>query len=317
MEYTTLGGSDVRVSRIGIGLWQASEAWKGDDEEIIGAVERAQGLGVNLVDTAEEYGNGHSESVLGEALKRLGRDNFVIATKVYGAHLRYDELQRAALASMKRLGVSEIDLYQVHWPDPWEQIPLKETMKALERLYLEGKIRAIGVSNFAVRDLEEARSHLSRTDIVSNQVKYNLLQRNIEEEVLPYAKKNHISILAYSPLAQGALTGKYKRGAVPRGDFRARSPLFAPANIAQISRLTGVLSSVGRKHGCSASQVALNWLETIPGVIPIPGAKNAAQAFENASSMEIELSRRDLSLIERASRQVRIDYLPDQWPHRS
>ncbi len=107
---------------------------------------------------------------------------------------------------MKRLGISYIDLYQIHWPDPWEQIPLKETMKAMEELYVQGKIRGIGVSNFAVRDLEEARSYLSKGDIVSNQVRYNMLQREIEEEVMPYCRKNGITIIAWSPLAQGALS---------------------------------------------------------------------------------------------------------------
>jgi myo-inositol catabolism protein IolS len=189
---------------------------EGDDEQIVRAITKSHELGVNLVDTAEAYGRGHSEQVVGRALRDIGREEFVVATKVHGANLRSDELQRAAAASMKRLGVNEIDLYQVHWPDPWEQIPFKETMKALEKLYTEGKIRAIGVSNFAVRDLEEARSLLSRTDIVSNQVRYNFLQREIEEEVLPYCRKNNITILAYSPLAQGALTGKYDRGLFQR-----------------------------------------------------------------------------------------------------
>jgi len=310
MEYTTLGRSGIKVSKVGIGLWQASNAWNADDEQVTEAVERAHGLGVNLVDTAEQYGDGHSEEVLGRALRQLGRDNFVVATKVYGAHLRYEELQKAAAASMERLGVSEIDLYQVHWPDPWEQIPLRETMKALERLYLEGKIRAIGVSNFAVRDLEEARSYLSRTDIVSNHVRYNLLQRNVEEEVLPYARKNGMSVLAWSPLAQGALTGKYGPERVPRGDVRDTNPLFAPSNISQVRRLVDVLSSIGKRYGRSASQVALNWLATIPGVIPIPRAKNSAQAFDNVSSVDFELTRQDLNLIERASSELKIDYLP-------
>ena len=292
MDYLTLGrNSGIKVSKIGVGLWQASDAWNGDDEQVVEAVERAQELGVNLIDTAEHYGNGHSESVLGSALKKLGRDNFVVATKVYGAHLRYDELQKAATASMKRLGVNEIDLYQVHWPDPWEQIPLKETMKALEKLYLEGKIRAIGVSNFAVRDLEEARSYLSRTDIVSNQLRYNLLQRNIEEEVIPYTRKNGISILAWSPLAQGALTGKYNLNKVPKGDIRDMNPLFASKNISQISQLIDVLSSIAKKYQRSVAQVALNWLAKIPDVVPIPGAKNSAQAFENVSSIDFESNK--------------------------
>src|SRR5207245_8235139 len=161
MEFRTIGKNGPKVSRIGMGVWQASDLWKGDDEQIVRAITRSHELGVNLVDTAEAYGNGHSEQVVGRALRDIGRDKFVVATKVHGANLRYDELQRAAAASMKRLGVKEIDLYQIHWPDPWEQVPLKETMKALEKLYTEGKIRAIGVSNFAVRDLEEARSYLS------------------------------------------------------------------------------------------------------------------------------------------------------------
>src|SRR5947208_16152576 len=196
---------------------------------------------------------------------------------------------------MKRLGVNEIDLYQVHWPDPWEQIPLKETMKALEKLYTEGKIRAIGVSNFAVRDLEEARSHLSRTDIVSNQVRYNFLQREIEEEVLPYCRKNNITVLAYSPLAQGALTGKYNRGRVPKGDIRAENKLFAPKNIEQIEKINAVLASIARRHRGSVSQVALSWLLANQLVVPMPGAKNEPQAEAHVGSTKHLLSNAELT----------------------
>lgn len=310
MEKTTLGNSGIKVSKVGIGLWQASGDWKARDNDVIEAVEQAHNLGVNFVDTAEAYGNGHSESVLGKALKQVGRDNFVVATKVNGAHLRYDELQKAAAASMSRLGVKEIDLYQVHWPDPWEQIPLKYTMKAMEKLYLEGKIRAIGVSNFAVRDLEEARSCLSRADIVSNQLRYNLIQREIDDEVTPYCKKNNITIIAYSPLAQGALTGKYTAAKPPKGDVRDLNQIFAPANLSQISRLVEVLSSVAKSHKRSISQVALNWVASLPGFIPIPGVKSAAQAAENIEALDFELTKQDIEKIERAARQVKVDYLP-------
>src|SRR2546425_7361466 len=305
-----LGDSEIRISRTGIGVWQASGEWKGNDGEIIRAVEKAHELGVNLVDTAEAYGDGHSEEVLGQALRKVGRKDFVVATKVNGPHLRYEELQKACKASMARLGVTEIDLYQVHWPDPWEQIPLKQTMKALEKLYGEGKIRAIGVSNFAVRDLEEAWSHLSRTDIVSNQVRYNFLQREIEEEVLPYCRKNNITILAYSPLAQGALTGKYSRGHVPKGDIRDENKLFAPKNIKQIEKVNAVLSSIARRHGCSASQVALSWLLANQMVVPIPGAKNEAQAEENVGSTKHPLTNAELTELDTAYELVDIDYLP-------
>lgn len=313
MQYTTLGGPNgIKVSKIGIGLWQASADWNAADDDIIEAVGTAHSLGVNLVDTAEVYGMGHSESVLGKALKKYGRDNFVVATKVNGSHLRYDELQKAAAASMRRLGIREIDVYQVHWPDPWEQIPLKYTMKALEKLYLDGKVRAIAVSNFAVRDLEEARSYLSRTDIVSNQLKYNLVQRDIDDEVVPYCRKNNISIIAYSPLAQGALTGKYTLGHPPKGDVRDSSPLFAPANFSQITRLVDVLAKVARTHRRLVAQVALNWLATLPGFIPIPGVKNATQARENIESVGFELTRKDLDAIETAARKVKVDYLPTE-----
>ncbi len=310
MEHTTLGKSGIKVSKVGIGLWQASGDWKAEDSQVIKAVEQAHNLGVNFVDTAEAYGAGHSESVLGKALKQVGRDNFVVATKVNGAHLRYDELQKAAAASMKRLGVKEIDLYQVHWPDPWEQIPLKYTMKALEKLYLEGKIRGIGVSNFAVRDLEEARSYLSRTDIVTNQLKYNLVQRDIDDEVTPYCRKNDISIIAYSPLAQGALTGKYSADKPPKGDVRESNPIFERVNLSQIGKLVEVLSSIAKSHRRLISQVALNWVASLPGFIPIPGVKNAEQATENIEAVDFELTKQDLEKIERAAKQVKIDYLP-------
>jgi len=217
MEVVRLGRSDIKVSKIGMGVWQASGDWKGDDNEITKAIEQSYELGVNFFDTAEVYGDGRSERIVGRALREIGRDNFVVATKVYGDHLRYDELLKAAMASLARLGLREIDLYQVHWPDPWKQIPLKHTMRALEKLYQEGRVRAIGVSNFAVRDLEEARSSLSKAEIVSDQVRYNIVQREVEEEVIPYAKREGITILAYSPLAQGVLTGKYTVRKIPKG----------------------------------------------------------------------------------------------------
>jgi myo-inositol catabolism protein IolS len=309
--FTTLGKADIKVSKIGLGVWQASDEWKGNDQQIIKAIAKVHDLGVNMVDTAEVYGRGHSERVLGEALKTVGREEFVVATKVHGANLRYDELQRACVASLKRLGIKQIDLYQVHWPDPWEQIPLKHTMKALEKLYSEGKIKSIGVSNFAVRDLEEARSHLSHTDIVSNQVRYNLLQREVEEEVLPYCKKESITILAWSPLAQGALTGKYSPGKAPKGDVREANKLFASKNMARIEKFVLTLSKIAKRHGSTVSQIALSWLISNPLVVPIPGAKDPAQAEENAKAVNVKLTQEELSELDLASKSTKIDYLPE------
>jgi len=312
MEYINLGKSGLKVSKIGIGTWQASgDAWGQDviDDNIIKAIKRSYELGVNLVDTAEIYGNGHSETVVGKALKDIGRENMIVATKVAGAHLRHDELLKSAELSMKRLGISYIDLYQIHWPDPWEQIPLRETMKAMEELYVQGKIRAIGVSNFAVRDLEEARSYLSKTDIVSNQVRYNMLQREIEEEVMPYCRKNGITIIAWSPLAQGALTGKYNVENVPRDRIRSGNEVFKPENMKQIERLLKILKEIAQKRKKTVAQVSLNWLISHEGVIAIPGAKTPEQAEENAGAAGWKLSDEELKLIENELSKIDIDYM--------
>jgi aryl-alcohol dehydrogenase-like predicted oxidoreductase len=311
MEYVNLGKSGLKVSIIGLGAWQASgKAWGADveDENIAKAIKRAYELGINFIDTAEAYGNGHSEEVVGKAVKEIGRENLVIATKVHGAHLRYNELLKAAEHSLKRLGIKEIDLYQVHWPDPWEQIPLKHTMRAMEQLYKEGKIRAIGVSNFAVRDLEEARKHLSVTDIVSNQVRYNMLQREIEEEVLPYCKKENISIIAWSPIAQGALTGKYNISNKPSDDVRRGNRLFSDRNLREISKLIPVLEKIAKARNKTVAQVALNWLLREGNVIPIPGAKNPKQAEENAGAADWRLSSQELKEIEDALSKISLDY---------
>ena len=298
------------MSRVGLGVWQASREWRGRDDQIIEAIKKSHELGINLLDTAEVYGDGHSEGVVGRALRSFGRDNFVVATKVFGAHLRYDELLRACDYSLRRLGVGEIDLYQIHWPDPWEQIPLRETMRAMEKLYAEGKIRAIGVSNFAVRDLEEARSCLSKTDVVSDQLQYNLVHREIEEEVLPYCRKEGIGVLAWSPLAQGALSGKYSGKKVPKGDVRRVNPIFERRNLTKMKGVLGVMSKVAARHGCTLSQVALAWLMKESLTVPIPGAKNPSQAEENAAAAGVELSEEDLKSLDEVSRMVDIDYLP-------
>jgi len=283
------------------------------DEEIIDAVRESHNAGVNLIDTAELYGKGYSERLVGKALKEIGRDNFVVATKVNSQHLRYDELQKACTASLERLGIDQIDLYQVHWPDPWEQIPLKYTFKALERLYDEGKIRAIGVSNFAVRDLEEARSLLSHTDIASNQVRYNLVQYDVEEEVLPYCKKNGIVVIAYEPIAAGALSGKYSPESPPTDQNRINEyKQFRSENLEQIARVIRVLSEVAKKNDKTIPQVAINWLINSPNalVVPIPGARNSTQAKDNAGAAGWKMSEEDMKTLTDAGHLVKLNYFP-------
>jgi myo-inositol catabolism protein IolS len=310
MRRISLGKSGLEVSKIGMGAMQASSEWVTDDDEIVEAIVKSSNLGVNLVDTAEGYGKGHSEEVVGRAIARVGRENLVVATKVAGLHLRHDDVLKACRASLARLGIKKIDLYQIHSPNPWEQIPLKHTMKAMEELYAEGKIGAIGVSNFAVRDLEEARGYLSKTDIVSNQVRYNLLERQIEEEVIPYCKKNGITVLAWSPLAQGVLTGKYGPRRLPVKNTRADNPLFFKHNLVAARHLISVLGMIGKNHEKSESQVALNWLGSGKPVVPIPGARNAAQAEQNALSVGWSMTRDEANEIELACQRLKLDYFP-------
>jgi myo-inositol catabolism protein IolS len=310
MDYIALGRGGPKVSAIGVGMWQAGgKAWGADvrDADCRKAMERAVELGINLVDTAEAYGDGHSEQVMSGAIKNVGRDNVFIATKVGGWHLRAEDVQKACAASLKRLGVREIDLYQVHWPDPWSQVPLRETMKALEGLHRTGKIRHIGVSNFAVRDLKEARSYLSRTEIVSNQVRYNMLQRNVETEVLPFCRREGIAILAWSPLGKGILAGKYHDGKRPKDRVRSDEDLFKPVNVRATAPLIRELRRIGRAHRKTPAQVALTWLRRHGHVIPIPGAKRPAQTVENAGAAGWSLSRGEMSSLGAILRRVRLD----------
>ena len=310
MDRVELGRSGVEVSRVGLGMWQAGgKNWGTDvnDRDCIAAIVRGRECGVDLVDTAEVYGEGHSEEVVGKGVKRVGRDRAVIATKIAGYHMRERDVERACRGSLKRLGVREIDLYQVHWPDPWDQVPFREGFRALERLWQKGTIRAIGVSNFAVRDLENAQSHLSRAEIASNQVRYNLLQREIEAEVLPYCRKEKITILAWSPLAQGVLADTYSRWKKPKDSIRKQNDLFSDHNLKEAEKLLRVLRRVAKAHGRTVAQVAVNWLARSPIVVPIPGAKRPAQAEENAGAGEFQMSGAEAKAIDVASRLVRLD----------
>lgn len=304
MKLVQLCKAGPKVSEIGIGMWQAGgKAW-GDDVEDLDcqrAMERAVELGVNLVDTAEGYGEGHSEEVVGKAIRSVGRDAVFVATKVAGEHLRARDVERACRESLRRLRVREIDLYQVHWPNPWSLTPLPETMKALERLERRGKIRHIGVSNFAVRDLEEARASLSRTDIVSDQVQYSLLHREPEAGLVSYAKREGIALLAWSPLAKGALAGTYDEARRPADRIRSGNGLFRPQNLKAVAPLLARLRAIGNARGKTSAQVALRWLADHAGVIPIPGAKRPEQAEQNAGAAGWRLTRSERALLDRAS----------------
>lgn len=292
MRYVQLGRSGLKVSRIGLGAWQVGSSewgWNKDygEKDIVEAIMRAHELGVNFIDTAEIYGGGLSEVIVGRAVKEF-RDEVVIATKVWVTHLTYDGVIKACERSLSRLGTDVIDLYQVHWPNPL--IPLSSTMRAMERLVELGKVRAIGVSNFSVTRLRKAQECLRREEIVTNQVKYNLVERGIERGLLPYCEREKITIIAYSPLAQGFLTAKYSSSNAPRDLVRRINPLFDPLVLRRAEPLFKLLIDIAERWGASPGQVALAWLLKRPGVVAIPGVKNPQQVESNVAADRIELS---------------------------
>jgi len=260
MEYRELGRTGEKVSVIGMGCWglglsrDASE-WARE----IASLQRGIELGMNLIDTAERYSSGRSEELVREAVKDR-RDDTFIATKVAPPNLRHDAVIRACMDSIKRLGVSYIDLYQIHWPDPG--VPIKDTMSAMERLVQDGLVRYIGVSNFSVSETEAARAALAKNEIASNQVEYALTNRSVEADILPYCVREKITLMAYSPLAHGHI---------------ARS----------------VPGSILQKYGMAPAQAMLNWVTRNEQVVAIPKAGNIRHQEENASSVAIRFSAAD------------------------
>lgn len=307
MDYVRLGRSDLKVSKIGLGAWQfGAREWGWGREygrdEVLATIDRALEVGVNFIDTAEIYGGGKSEEIIGQALHGR-RDEVVIATKVSPWHLRSGQIVRAANRSLRRLNIECIDLYQVHWPNPL--IPIGSTMKGMERLVREGKVRHIGVSNFNVNRLKGAQGALSKFEIVSNQVKYNLLQRSIEIELLPYAINEGISIIAYSPLAQGLLTGKYGPENLPTPDVRVTNRLFSGRNLRAADKVIDVLRQIASANRKTIAQVSLNWLIKDAAVVAIPGAKNPMQVEENTGAVGWSIDDDSFAAVDDATRQFR------------
>lgn len=265
VQVRELGDTGVSVPEIGLGTWQ----YRGGVEPLRKGIE----LGAFLIDTAELY---DTEGIVGEAI-RGRRERVFVATKVTGSHLRYDDVLKAAAGSLERLGVDCIDLYQVHWPNP--AVPIRETMRAMEELVDQGKARFIGVSNFYLKDLEEAQAALKKHRIVSNQVKYSLFQRGIEADVLPYCQKNRITVIAYSPLEKGHL---------------AAAPFF------RRRRQFRVLERIARETGKSMAQVALNWCIAKPGVIAIPKSDRVERVVENCGASGWRLTPEQLRALDEA-----------------
>jgi aryl-alcohol dehydrogenase-like predicted oxidoreductase len=314
MEYTQLGSTGEKISRIGLGAWQFSQAWGVTEYETAKKViSKALELEVTLIDTAMVYGRGLSEEFLGKALKELGvkRDEVIIATKIPGEFLAYDDVFKATERSLKRLQTDYIDLMQVHWPPCWHNHPTCEYMRALERLVSLGKIRYLGLSDFPVELADAARSCLAREDIEVLQIRYNLVERQAEKEHVPYAEESQLTILAWSPLAKGAVLGKYSlEEAKNLSDVRGGDPLFHEENYKQILELANVVKQVAEKYDKTPAQVALNWLISYSDiVVPIPGAKNEKQVEDNAGSVGWRLSYEDFRLLDEASKRLKITYV--------
>lgn len=317
MEKRSLGQSEIKITPIIMGTWQAGKKmWVGvEDSETIKAIRAAVDAGITTIDTAEVYGDGHSEQIVAEAVSDL-RDRVVYATKVFANHLKFDQVVAACDRSLKHLKTDYIDLYQIHWPAGafnTEVVPIEETMSALNQLKEQGKIRAIGVSNFSKTQLEEAAQY-GRID--SLQPPYSLFWRVVERDAVPYCIENNISIIAYSPLAQGLLTGKFEPDhKFDPADNRAKNKLFQGSNYERSQQALDKLRPIAERHHTSLGNLALAWLIAQPQANAIVGARNSEQSKENAKAGEIELSTEELKEIDAIGRIVtdHLDENPVMW----
>jgi aryl-alcohol dehydrogenase-like predicted oxidoreductase len=317
MKLRQLGTSGIHISPIIMGLWQAGkEMWVGiNDKETTQAVRAAFEAGITTFDTAEAYGKGHSEQILASAISDM-RDKVIYATKVFANHLKFDQILKACHRSLKNLQTDYIDLYQIHWPSGsfgFAEVPIGETIGALNELKAQGKIRAIGVSNFSRPQLQEAARY-GRID--SLQPPYSLFWRQVEKDTMSFCTENKITILAYSPMAQGLLTGKFGPDhTFAKGDIREKNKLFEPDTYARVQDALTKLRPIAKRKGVTLAQLALSWVTSHPDTCAIAGARNADQAKENAKAGSIALSDEELSEIDEIGRGV-TDYLdedPIMW----
>ncbi|MGF1472781.1 MAG: aldo/keto reductase [Rubrobacteraceae bacterium] len=299
-ELTAGLAEKLNVEPLGVGAWAwgATRLWgygKEYDRRDVGEAFRASmAAGVTLFDTAEVYGNGASEEIVGELLREGGYDGSpVIATKFaplpyrLGARSLLDALDK----SLARLGVATVDLYQVHFPNPLFKV--EGLMDALAEAVKEGKIRHVGVSNYGAEQMRRAHGRLAShgVELASNQVEYSLFQRAPETNgVLDACRDLGVTLIAYSPIAQGLLTGKYRPGDRPSGLVRRFGKSFGEKNLRKVEPVVDILREIGAAHGKEPAQVALNWLVTRRNTLPIPGAKNEHQARQNAGSLGWEIT---------------------------
>jgi aryl-alcohol dehydrogenase-like predicted oxidoreductase len=281
----------TRISKIGLGTWQfGSKGWgygkSYAEQEALAIVRRAIELGVTLFDTAEIYGRGRSERILGEALAGR-RDQVFLATKILPIAPLPAVVQQRAVASANRLGVSRIDLYQVHQPNPlFPDTVIMPGMRALQRVGLVGEV---GVSNYSLARWKAAEQALG-SRVLSNQVRYSLVATGPTTDLIPYAEQAGRVVIAYSPLGQGFLSGRYDEQNRPSNSVRSFNALFLPASLDRAAGLFRVLREVAGAHDATPAQVALAWAIRSPAVTAIPGASSVAQLESNVAAADIELA---------------------------
>ncbi len=330
MEYRKLGESALEVPVVCFGAWAIGGwYWGGaDDEASIAALRTGLDEGITAIDTAPVYGFGHSEAIVGQAIAER-RDEALVMTK---AGLRWDcedgefffetqghakqplklyrnsrpdSLREEVESSLRRLGVERIDLLQIHWPDP--TTPIADSIGALLELRGEGKLREIGVSNFSPAQMDEARAALGEVPLASCQPKYNLLQREVEADVLPYAIEHGIATLAYSPLEQGLLTGRVtSERTFAADDGRCKHPNFQPQRRARVNEvLREVVQPIADEHGATLAQLVLAWTVAQPGITAVlAGARSVFQVQENAAAGRLKLTGNQISSIDTAFREL-------------
>jgi aryl-alcohol dehydrogenase-like predicted oxidoreductase len=310
LSLRTLGNTDLHLTPIGFGAWAIGGGnWEfgwgpQEDNESIAAIHRALDLGVNWIDTAAIYGLGHSEEVVARALKSTSHKPYVFtkcSMRWHADRSIYRSLKAASLAeelegSLRRLGVETIDLYQIHWPDPQEEI--EEGWEALARFREEGKIRWVGVSNFNVEQMKRAQKI---APIASLQPPYSMLRRAIEEEVLPFVQENGIGVINYSPMVSGLLTGKMtaeRIAAFPADDWRRRAAEFQQPRLSRNLRLVDLLREIGDSHSVNPGVVAVAWTLHNPAVTAaIVGGRSAAQVEGMAPALNFRLTEEEYNRI--------------------
>jgi aryl-alcohol dehydrogenase-like predicted oxidoreductase len=311
MNTKRLGKADLFITPIGFGAWAIGGsgwefAWGSqDDSESVAAIREALDAGVNWIDTAAVYGLGHSEEVVARALQGMTNRPYVFTKcsmvwdrrREIGHSLKAESIRRECEASLRRLRVEAIDLYQVHWPDPDEDI--EEGWATLAALQQEGKVRHIGVSNFDVAQMERAQAI---APITSLQPRYALIHREVEEEILPSCAQEHIGVIAYSPMASGLLTGAMTRervAALPDDDWRKHHPDFQEPQLHRNLMLVRLLRTIGKRRGYTPAEVAVAWVLRHTAVTgAIVGARRPGQVRGVAGAAELRLSPREVAEIE-------------------